>query len=133
MPIGSTSAVPEDVRIISALPRNLEEAIEHNQFREDLFYRLKVASFELPPLHERKEDIPLLAGYFIQVLLGDEKNMKSITPDAMQILVDAAWPENVRQLYNVLENAFVTATTSPLISGNFIKYKTILENALVKL
>jgi len=112
-PVGSTTPVPVDVRIISATHRNLEEAIEYKQFREDLYYRLNVVSLELPPLHERKEDIPLLAEYFVQILSGDSKKpVKRITPEAMRILVDAAWPGNVRQLYNVVENACALATSS---------------------
>jgi two-component system response regulator GlrR len=112
-PVGSTTPVPVDVRIISATHRNLEEAVEEKMFREDLFYRLNVVSLVLPPLHERKEDIPLLAEYFIGILSGgDEEQMKKITPEAMQILVDAAWPGNVRQLYNVIENAFALSTSS---------------------
>ena len=112
-PVGSTTPVPVDVRIISATHRNLEEAIEYKQFREDLYYRLNVVNLELPPLHERKEDIPLLAEYFVQILSGDSKKpVKRITPEAMRILVDAAWPGNVRQLYNVVENAFALATSS---------------------
>ncbi len=111
-PVGSTTPVPVDVRIISATHRNLEEAIEYKQFREDLFYRLNVVNLELPPLHERKEDIPVLAEYFVQILSGENKKLvKSITPEAMRILVDAAWPGNVRQLYNVVENAFALATS----------------------
>lgn len=112
-PVGSATPVPVDVRIISATHRNLEEAVEEKLFREDLFYRLNVVSLVLPPLHERKEDIPLLAEYFIGILSGgDEQQVKKITPEAMQILVDAAWPGNVRQLYNVIENAFALATSS---------------------
>ena len=119
-PVGSTTPVPVDVRIISATHRNLEEAIEEKLFRQDLFYRLNVVCLELPPLHERKEDIPLLAEYFIEILSGDnEKSVKKITPEAMRILVDAAWPGNVRQLYNVIENAFALAT-SPLISEDLL-------------
>jgi two-component system, NtrC family, response regulator GlrR len=119
-PVGSTTPVPVDVRIISATHRNLEEAVENKQFRQDLFYRLNVVSLELPPLHERKEDIPLLAEYFIDILSGDsDKPVKKITPEAMQILVDAAWPGNVRQLYNVIENAYALAT-SPLITANLL-------------
>ncbi len=119
-PVGSTTPVPVDVRIISATHRDLEEAVEEKMFRQDLFYRLNVVSLELPPLHERKEDIPLLAEYFIGILAGDDKKMvKKITPAAMQVLVDAAWPGNVRQLYNVVENAFVLAT-SPLISEDLL-------------
>jgi two-component system response regulator GlrR len=119
-PVGSTTAVPVDVRIISATHRNLEEAIEEKQFRQDLFYRLNVVCLELPPLNERKEDIPLLAEHFIDILSGgNEKMVKKITQEAMRILVDAAWPGNVRQLYNVVENAFALAT-SPLISEDLL-------------
>jgi len=74
----------------------------------------------LPPLHERKEDIPLLAEYFVEMLSGEnEKSIKKITPEAMRILVDAAWPGNIRQLYNVVENA-VALATSPLISEDLL-------------
>jgi len=119
-PVGSTTPVPVDVRIISATHRNLEEAVQQKIFREDLYYRLNVVSLELPPLHKRKEDIPLLADYFIRILSGDsEKPVKKITPEAMQILLDAAWPGNVRQLYNVIEHAFALATT-PLISEDLL-------------
>jgi len=112
-PVGSTAPVPVDVRIISATHRNLEKAVEEKMFRKDLFYRLNVVSLQLPPLHERREDIPLLAEYFIRGLSGDdEKQIKKFTPEAMQILVDAAWPGNIRQLYNVLENAFALGTSS---------------------
>ena len=112
-PVGSSIPVPVDVRIISATHRNLEEAIENKQFREDLYYRLNVVSLDLPPLHERKEDIPLLAEHFIQTLSGDsDKPAKRFSPEAMRILVEAAWPGNIRQLYNVVENAFALATSS---------------------
>jgi two-component system response regulator GlrR len=117
-PVGSTTPVPVDVRIISATHRNLEKTIEEKMFREDLFYRLNVVSLKLPPLHERREDIPLLAEYFIRRLAGDdEKQVKNFTPKAMQILVDAAWPGNIRQLSNVIENAFALATSSLITEG----------------
>ena len=119
-PVGSTTPIPVDVRIISATHRNLEEAVEDKQFREDLFYRLNVVSLELPALDERKEDIPILAEYFIQILsIENKKPAKRITPEAMRLLVDAAWPGNVRQLYNVMENAF-TLATSPLITDDLL-------------
>ena len=119
-PVGSTRPVDVDVRIISATHRNLEEAIAEKKFREDLFYRLNVVSLELPPLHERKEDIPLLAEYFVETLsAGSDKPAKKFTPEAMQTLVDAAWPGNVRQLYNVVEHA-VALATSPLISADLL-------------
>jgi two-component system response regulator GlrR len=119
-PVGSTTPVPVDVRIISATHGNLETAVEEKIFREDLFYRLNVVSLELPPLHKRKEDIPLLSEYFVGKLSGnDEKQKKYFSPEAMQILVNAAWPGNIRQLYNVIENAFAL-TTSTLITENLL-------------
>ena len=119
-PVGSTTPVSVDVRIISATHRDLEKAIVERQFREDLFYRLNVVGLVLPPLHERKEDIPLLAEYFVSILAGSEgKQVKKFTPEAMQALVDAAWPGNVRQLYNVVEHA-VALSTGALISEDLL-------------
>jgi len=119
-PVGSSTPVPVDVRIISATHRDLEEAIKIKQFREDLFYRLNVVSLVLPPLHERKEDIPVLAEYFISTLSDSgDKPAKRFTPEAMQTLVDAAWPGNVRQLYNVVAHA-VALSTSPLIAEDLL-------------
>ncbi len=119
-PVGSAHPVSVNVRIISATHRNLEEAIRENTFREDLFYRLNVVSLELPPLHQRKEDIPLLAEHFVSVLTGKtEGEQKKFTPEAMKVLVEAPWPGNIRQLYNVVENAVALATSS-LISEDLL-------------
>jgi len=119
-PVGSSHPVPVNVRIISATHRNLEEAIRENSFREDLFYRLNVVSLVLPPLHERKEDIPLLAEHFVGLLTEKGDGLeKRFTPEAMHILVEAPWPGNIRQLYNVVENA-VALTTSSLISEDLL-------------
>ncbi|HHD63141.1 MAG TPA: response regulator [Desulfobulbaceae bacterium] len=119
-PVGSTDPVPVDVRIISATHRDLDQAIEEKKFREDLFYRLNVVSLELPPLNERKEDIPLLVDYFINNLTDEaDHQVKKFTPEAMQLMVDAAWPGNVRQLYNVVEHA-VALSTSPIISEDLL-------------
>jgi two-component system response regulator GlrR len=119
-PVGSSQPVPVNVRIISATHRNLEEAIKEHAFREDLFYRLNVVSLELPPLHQRREDIPLLAEHFVALLTAkDEGQEKRFTPEAMQVLVEAPWPGNIRQLYNVVENA-VALATSPLITEDLL-------------
>ena len=119
-PVGSSKPVPVNVRIISATHRNLEEAIREHTFREDLFYRLNVVSLELPPLHQRREDIPLLAEHFVSLLTAkDEGQEKRFTPEAMQVLVEAPWPGNIRQLYNVVENA-VALSTSPLITEDLL-------------
>lgn len=119
-PVGSSQPIPVNVRIISATHRNLEEAIQDNTFRQDLFYRLNVVSLEIPPLHQRREDIPLLAEHFVSLLQkkGDGQQ-KRFTPEAMKILVEAPWPGNVRQLYNVVENAMALATAS-LISEDLL-------------
>ncbi len=112
-PVGSAKPVSVNVRIISATHKNLEEAILDNTFREDLFYRLNVVSLELPPLHKRKEDIPLLAEHFVTILTEKKEGQeKRFTPEAMKILVEAQWPGNIRQLYNVVENAVALATSS---------------------
>jgi two-component system response regulator GlrR len=119
-PVGSSHPVPVNVRIISATHRNLEEAIRENTFREDLFYRLNVVSLALPPLHERREDIPLLAEHFVGLLAEKGDGLeKRFTPEAMHILVEAPWPGNIRQLYNVVENAVALATSS-LISEDLL-------------
>ena len=119
-PVGSSRPIPVNVRIISATHRNLEQAIQEGSFREDLFYRLNVVSLELPPLHKRKEDIPLLAEHFVSILTEKvDGQEKKFTPEAMKILVEAPWPGNIRQLYNVVENAVALATSS-LISEDLL-------------
>ncbi|HVS26806.1 MAG TPA: sigma 54-interacting transcriptional regulator [Burkholderiales bacterium] len=111
-PVGSTQSMPVDVRIISATHRKLEEEMAAGRFREDLFYRLNVVSLRIPALSSRREDIPLLAGQFLQNLAGKySKKISSFAPDALQLLVGASWPGNVRQLLNVVEQAVALCTT----------------------
>ncbi len=107
-PVGSSKELDVDVRIIAATNRNPQELLEEGLMRKDLFYRLNVISIRLPPLRERKEDIPLLANYFIGKF-GDGENRKStvrISPEAMYALLDYPWPGNVRELENVIERGF---------------------------
>jgi two-component system response regulator GlrR len=112
-PVGSTESIPVDVRVISATHRDLEAQRAAGQFREDLFYRLNVVSLKLPPLAERREDIPLLATHFLRKLAERyKKPVPSIAPDAMALLIGAPWPGNVRQLLNLLEQALALTTTS---------------------
>jgi len=103
-PVGSTQTLPVDIRIISATHQDLENAVKDGTFREDLYYRLNVVMLELPPLVERREDIPLLAKHFLQ-LICEKSNMdtKQFSADALTELVSADWPGNVRQLFNVAE------------------------------
>jgi two-component system response regulator GlrR len=112
-PVGSTDTNDVDVRVISATHRNLEAEMAAGNFREDLYYRLNVVSLTLPPLGERREDIPLLAGHFLGLLAAKyHKNVNGFAPEAMELLVAAAWPGNVRQLYNVVEQSVALATTT---------------------
>ena len=115
-PVGSTRAEPVDVRVLSSTHRDLELAMADGQFREDLYYRLDVVTMTLPSLDERREDIPLLANYFVQELVKKyNKGIVGIAPEAIETLASAAWPGNVRQLYNVVEQSCALATT-PLIT-----------------
>ena len=103
-PVGSTKSFPVDVRIISATHQNLEQAVKDGEFREDLYYRLKVVPIEMPSLADRREDIPLLVNYFLQKRCALNKvALKYFSPDAMDYLVEADWRGNIRQLINVVE------------------------------
>src|SRR5204863_3570495 len=112
-PVGATQSVPIDVRVISATHRDLDAQKAAGHFREDLYYRLNVVSLKLPPLSERREDIPLLATHFLRKLAERyKKPVPSLAPDAMAVLIAAPWPGNVRQLLNLLEQALALTTTS---------------------
>ncbi len=120
-PVGSTQAIPVNVRVISATHRDLDAQRAAGLFREDLYYRLDVVSLRLPPLAERREDIPLLASHFLRRLAERyEKPVPSLAPDAMQLLVAAPWPGNVRQLLNLLEQA-VALTTTGVIPASLVQ------------
>ena len=120
-PVGATRAEPVDVRVLSATHRDLEAAMAEGQFREDLYYRLDVVTLTLPRLDERREDIPLLAAYFVQELIKKyKKGITGIAPEALEVLASAAWPGNVRQLYNVIEQSCALATT-PIITLTLIQ------------
>jgi two-component system response regulator GlrR len=112
-PVGATQPIPIDVRVISATHRDLDAHKATGQFREDLYYRLNVVSLRLPPLADRREDIPLLATHFLRKLAERyRKPVPSLAPDAMAMLVAAPWPGNVRQLLNLLEQAMALSTTT---------------------
>jgi two-component system, NtrC family, response regulator GlrR len=119
-PVGASQAVPVDVRIISATHRDLESAIAEGTYREDLYYRLNVVSLMIPPLRERREDIPLLAQHFLKAL--SEKHRREVngfTPEAIEMLTSHDWPGNVRQLMNVVEQCCALCTT-PLIPASLV-------------
>jgi len=102
--VGGTKPIKVDVRIICATNRNLEEMVEKGEFREDLYYRINVVPIFLPPLRERKEDIPLLVQHFLAKYGASDKR---IAPEAMELLMKYSWPGNVRELENVIERAVV--------------------------
>ncbi|HMD97558.1 MAG TPA: sigma-54 dependent transcriptional regulator [Terriglobia bacterium] len=106
--LGSTKTIHVDVRLIAATHRDLEAMIRANQFREDLFYRLNVFPIEIPPLRERREDIPLLVHYFVSRLARRmQKQIRTIPKQAMEALVSAPWPGNVRELENFIERCVI--------------------------
>ena len=106
--VGGTQAIPVDVRVIAATNRELTSAIKDGRFREDLYYRLNVIPITLPPLRERREDIPVLAKYFLRrFALDTKKNFTGIEAQAEARLVAYEWPGNVRELGNVIERAAV--------------------------
>ncbi len=120
-PLGSNHDIDINVRIISATHRDLPKAMEKKEFREDLFYRLNVVNLKLPALHERTEDIPLLAGHLLRQAADRHKPfVRSFSVDAMKRLMTANWPGNVRQLVNVIEQC-VALTSSPVISDALVE------------
>lgn len=119
--VGGKDSIPIDVRVIAATHRDLEAAIQEKLFREDLFYRLNVVAINLPPLHERGEDIPDLARYFLSKH-GRELgvNAPSITPEAIALLQQQKWPGNVRELENTVRQALLLAREYT-ISAEYLK------------
>jgi formate hydrogenlyase transcriptional activator len=106
--LGSAKTIRVDVRLIAATHRNLQDMIRDRQFREDLFYRLNVCPIEIPPLRERREDIPLLVHYFVlRHSRQMQKRVKSVPKQAMEALVKADWPGNIRQLENFIERCVI--------------------------
>jgi DNA-binding NtrC family response regulator len=111
LPLGDTKPKHSDIRLISATNQNIEEKIKNGTFREDLYYRINVIEVTIPPLRQRKEDIPLLVDHFIKKFSAqNQKNIKGITEEAMQVLMKYSWPGNVRELSNVIERAVVIST-----------------------
>ena len=114
-PVGSVATQQVDVRIIAATNRSLEEAVANRQFREDLFYRLRVVPIEMPPLRQRREDIPLLVNGILAQLVTKGLPEVSVTPAAMELLECYPWPGNVRELRNALEQMVVLGNAEHVI------------------
>lgn len=120
MRLGGVDTIKVDARIIAATNVDLKRLVEQGTFREDLFYRLNVISVKLPPLRERKEDIPLLVDHFLKKFSQENnKTFGPVSPEIMRLLVQYDWPGNVRELENVVERA-VVLSTSGVLSGELI-------------
>lgn len=113
--LGDNRNIPVDIRFVAATNRNLESAVDEKTFREDLYYRLNVIHLHCPPLRDRREDIPLLAKYFL-VARGERlgRNLEGFSPEALELLMKYDFPGNVRELSNTIEHAAALAT-GPLV------------------
>jgi two-component system response regulator AtoC len=128
--VGGSALIPVDVQVIAASNRNLKEMIANHEFREDLYYRLKVVDLDLPSLAERKVDIPDLVGYFLQLFnqkLG--MNILDVTPKAMEALVNYNWPGNIRELRNAMERAVLLCDEPAIDIGHLPRDITVSNTA----
>jgi len=128
VPLGGTEMLTADVRIVSATHRELRKEVQEGNFREDLFYRINVIFIELPPLRDRKEDIPLLVNNFVQRMkarLG--KEILGISDEVMRILMNYPFPGNIRELENIIEHASV------LCQGSLIEIKDLPKDLTEKI
>ena len=106
--VGGTRTINVDIRLVAATNKDLKQSVEDGSFREDLYYRLNVVNINLPPLRERREDIPVLVAHFMQKIAGDSiQNLKKFAPEALEYLTAYEWPGNVRQLENMVERCMV--------------------------
>jgi DNA-binding NtrC family response regulator len=121
--VGGTKTLKVDVRIISATNKNLENLVKEEKFREDLYFRLKVVSVDVPPLRERKEDIPDIANYHLNRFTEiHSKKIKAITPDAMKLIMSYSWPGNIRELINCIESAVVMSLQDEITVDSLPSY-----------
>jgi DNA-binding NtrC family response regulator len=120
-PLGAASAIPVDIRVISATHRDLAGMVDAGGFRADLFYRLNVVRIEVPPLRDRREDIPLLAHHFLRKYGGEASRVEGIDEAAIQRLVDTEWPGNVRELENTIEASMALARGPRLRAEDLVK------------
>lgn len=130
--VGANKKVKVDVRIIAATNRDLEESVKRGDFRADLFYRLNVISIYIPPLRERKEDIPILASHFLDLYKKKVgKDIRGIDPEVMKIIIDYEWPGNVRELENVIERAVILCNYDYITRENIPqKLLSLTDNSL---
>ncbi len=132
--VGDHTPIRTDVRVITATNRDLSDHVSNETFRKDLYFRISVLPIHLPPLRERREDIPLLVDTFINRLIGKSgKKIIALSPDVMALFMEYPWPGNVRELKSALEYAFVIAESGLIerhhLPGSLIQTEEILENA----
>ncbi len=135
--VGGTEDIKVDVRIISATNKDLEEAVREKQFREDLFYRLNVIQVKLPPLRERKEDIPVLAEHFLKKYSEElNKDISKFSPEALHLLLNYDYPGNVRELQNMIERAVALESSRELTVqhlGSYLDQQLSMKRGIVDL
>jgi len=126
MRVGSVETQKADVRIIAATNVDLKQMVAEGKFRDDLYYRLCVITITIPPLRERREDIPLLAEHFVRLYASENsKTIAGLHPDALRALLDYNWPGNVRELENAIERAVVLCSGGPI--GLDLLPETVLQ------
>ncbi len=126
--VGGTRSIRVDVRVVAATNRDLEEAVRRGEFRQDLYYRLNVVSFEMPPLRERREDIPLLASYFVSKYAAKfKRRVTGLSTEARECLTSYDWPGNIRELENAVERAVVLGSTDRVLPEDLPE--TVLDAA----
>ncbi|OHB77522.1 MAG: hypothetical protein A2Z34_06180 [Planctomycetes bacterium RBG_16_59_8] len=117
--IGGTKQISVDIRIVASTNKDLAESVKNGTFREDLFFRLNVVHIFMPPLRDRRKDIPLLVGRFLNDLAANSRKKLKITADAMEVLSSYPWPGNVRELKNSIERAFVLSSGTEILPSDF--------------
>lgn len=125
--LGSNKQIKLDIRVIAATNRNLEEAIRDKTFREDLFYRLNIVTINLPPLRERKEDIPVLVSYFLRKYSNLKGGQCTLNEDVLDVLIKYSWPGNIRELENVIQYSIVQSN-GRIINKTNLPMKIMEEN-----
>jgi len=127
--VGAITSITLDVRIVAASNKDIEKAVEEKKFREDLFYRLNVFPVRVPPLRERKEDIPLLVEYFINKYCNEMKTpLKSVSKEALDILMGYHWKGNVRELENTIERAVILCDADVITPDHFVLSKEVVSD-----
>lgn len=122
IPVGEVTPIKVDVRLITATNKDLYKAVKEGTFRQDLFYRVKVITISVPPLRERKEDIPLLSAHFLKKYAQEfKRDVETVSPHALELLMEYDWPGNVRELENMIESA-VTLETGRMITSKYLNF-----------